>query len=169
MALIEDFTSAPERIRCQISFSGMSADEVFAFIGDPDRIPEWYLLAENVQHHAPGPDGEARFNVRFMFFGEVYEEVLHWDPPYRYIYLATGPDFPIKDYIAELSIEMTSDKSGVLTWAIRCDQIEGAANARVLLVILPELNKVSLEKLAALLGGEFLSMTVDFDGLGSAG
>jgi uncharacterized protein YndB with AHSA1/START domain len=143
----------------------MSGEEVFAFIGDPDRIPDWYILAQSVQHHAPTPDGEARFNVRFVFFGDVFEEVLHWDPPHRYIYLAKGDDFPIKDYIAELSVDMTGPDSGVLTWAIRCNVIEGDANKRVLPVILPELNKVSLEKLAALLGGEFLSIEVNFDGI----
>lgn len=160
--MISQFTKATERIRCEISFAGRSAEEVFEFIGDPDRIPDWYLLAESVQHHDPGPDGEARFNVRFMFFGDVHEEVLHWDPPHRYIYLASGPDFPIRDYIAELAVEMKGSDHGILSWSIYCDEIEGEANRRVLPVILPPLNEASLRRLATMLGGEFLSMQVDF-------
>ena len=116
-------------------------------------------------HHPPAPDGEARFNVEFTFFGHVFEEVLLWEAPQRYVYRATGPDFPIKDYIAEIAVEMTGERSGQMIWSMYFDTIEGQEFKRILPIVLPAINEASLTKLALILGGELISCVHDFSGL----
>lgn len=162
---ISEFSSAPERQRAVIEFSGKSGEEVFEIMGDPDRITDWYLLAKQVHHHEPGPDGEPRFNVEFTFFGNVFEEVLLWDAPDQYIYKATGDDFPIKDYVARIAVEMTGPNTGLMTWTMHFDIIEGQEYKRILPVILHPINEVSMQKLATLLGGHVVECTMDFSGL----
>ena len=162
---ISAFTDAPERQRAVVEFSGMSGEEAFEIMGDPDRITDWYLLAKEIHHHEPGPDGEARFNVEFTFFGDVFEEVLHWDPPHQYIYKATGGDFPIKDYIARIAVDMTGPNSGRMSWTMHFNNIEGREFRRILPVILHPINEQSMHKLAGLLGGKVVECTMDFSGL----
>ena len=103
--------------------------------------------------HPPTDSGEQSFNVVFTFFGDVYEEILHWAPPQCYIYLARGEDFPIKDYIAEIKVVDNGDGTGVMTWSTYYDQIEGEHYQRVLPLMLPPINEASMEKLAPLIGG----------------
>jgi len=103
------FTSAPLRLDMQIRFRGKAPDEVFAIMGDPERIKDWYLLAKDVHLHEPDADGQVNFDVEFVFFGVVLEEILHWDLPRRYVYRAHGADFPSKDYIALIEIQQTGD------------------------------------------------------------
>ncbi len=162
---LEEYTSAPERLRGVIAFEGRTGDEVFDIMGDPDRITDWYLLAKTVHHHPPAPDGEARFNVEFTFFGNVFEEVLLWEAPDRYVYRATGPDFPIQDYIAEISVEMTGEKTGKMTWSMYFNTIEGQEFQRILPTVLPAINEASLRKLAPMLSGELVTCIHDFSGL----
>ena len=150
---ISDYTQAKLRMRASIDYSGKTAEEVFTIMGDPEKIPEWYLLAKEIRMH-PAKDGEeASFNVVFTFFGDVYEEVLHWDPPRRYVYLARGEDFPIKDYVAEISVEESEPGSGTMTWNVYCDVIEGEHFKKIIPVMLPPINEVSMQKLAPLIGG----------------
>ena len=163
---IEDFTNAPARQRAVISFSGKAGEEIFEIMGDPDRITDWYLLAKEVHHHEPGPDGEVRFNVEFTFFGDVFEEVMLWDAPNRYIYKATGPNFPIKDYVAQIAVEMTGPDTGLMTWTMYFNDIEGQEFQRILPVVLPAINEQSVAKLAPLLGGEVVECTANFSGFG---
>jgi uncharacterized protein YndB with AHSA1/START domain len=151
------YTTATERIRATIPFAGMHADAVFDLMGDPERITDWFILAKEVRMH---PTDEAAFNVVFTFFGDVYEEVLHWDPPRRYVYLAQGPDFPIQDYVARIEVEETGDGTGVVRWAIHYDVIEGEAFQRVLPVMLPPVIEESLLRLARLIGGDDVEMVV---------
>ncbi len=164
---IATFTSAPERQRAVIAFTGKSADEIFEIMGDPDRITDWYLLAKEVHHHKPGPDGEARFNVEFTFFGDVFEEVMLWDPPNRYIYKATGSGFPIRDYVAQIAVEMTGPDCGQMSWTLHFDIIEGEEFQRILPAILPPINELSMKKLAPMLGGKVVECSMNFDGLGA--
>ena len=156
------FTTAPRRLTARLSYQGHTSAQVFDLIGDPDRIPDWYVLAESIRHYPPTPEGEARFNVVFTFFGEVEETILHWAPPHRYVYRAIGPDFPIQDYVAELSVIPDGETSGTLGWDIYFDTVDTAQSARVLSIILPELNKSSLSKLASMLGGQLLSHDSNF-------
>ena len=149
---ISRYTRAALRMDARIEFRDKGAAEVFEIMGDPQRITDWYLLAKSVKMHPAGEDGEQSFNVEFTFFGDVFEEILHWDPPHRYVYLASGEDFPIRDYVA--SIEVTEDGSGgVMRWRIYCDEIEGEHFQRILPVILPAINQASMEKLCELIGG----------------
>ncbi len=164
---IADFTTAPERQRAVIEFSGKTGEEVFEIIGDPDRITDWYLLAKQVHHHEPGPDGETRFNVEFTFFGDVFEEVMLWDAPHRYIYKAAGPGFPIRDYVAQIAVEMTGPDSGLLNWTMHFDEIEGKEFQRILPTILQPINEKSMEKLAPMLGGRVVECSMDFTGFGA--
>ena len=80
-------------------------------MGDPDKIPEWYLLAKEVKIHQAVDGEEPNFNVEFTFFGDVFEEILFWDAPNRYVYQATGKDFPITDYVSEICVESQGEKN----------------------------------------------------------
>ena len=149
---ISPFTSAPLMMRSTIHFEGKSASEVFEIMGDPEQIPNWYILAKEVRMHEPGPDGEQSFNVVFTFFGDVFEEILHWDFPKRYVYRAHGPNFPIQDYVAMIEVSEEEGK-GIMTWSIFYSEIAGQEFEKALPVMLPALNDASMEKLATLIGG----------------
>ena len=161
---ITPYTTAPERMRATIPFRGMTADEVFAVMGDPERITEWFLLAKEVRVH-PAEEGEdPSFDVVFTFFGEVNEEVLLWDPPQRYVYLARGPEFPIRDYIGRIEVEETGPETGIMRWSFHYDVIEGQEFRRIIPVMLPPVIGASLRRLAPLIGGtsfEFASRMGD--------
>jgi len=150
---IKKYTSSPLQIVASIQFKGKSTIEVFEILGNPILIPKWFLLAKAVNIHPSTKNGESAFNVEFTFFGDVYEEILDWNPPLRYVYLAHGKDFPIKDYVACLEIEETGIKEGVLHWKIYYSQIEGAHFQKIIPIILPPIIKESFELLTPLIGG----------------
>ena len=150
---IREYTQAQLRLLMSIKFEGKSPEQVFEIMGDPQRITDWYLLAKAVKLHPPGPDGKVNFNVEFVFFGDVYEEILHWDVPRRYVYVATGQEFPIKDYVGEIIVEQTGPDSGVMHWSAYFDDIEGDYNQRILPLILPPIYEGSANLLASLIGG----------------
>lgn len=152
------YTRATLRFDMRIRFEGRSAADVFAIMGDPERITDWYLLAEEVRMLPPSENGDSNFDVVFVFFGQVHEEILHWDMPRRYVYKAAGKDFPIKDYVASIEISESGSGDGVMIWRQYFDEIEGAHNQRILPVILPPINEVSLKKLAPLIGGTDVSI-----------
>ena len=150
---IEDYTQASLRMRARINYSGHSAAQVFDTMGDPRRITDWYLLAKQVHMDPDQPEDAAAFTVEFTFFGTVAEEILHWDPPHRYVYQARGAHFPIKDYVACIEVTASDQISGVMTWDIYFDQIEGEHYQRILPVMLPAINEASMQALAKLIGG----------------
>lgn len=147
------FTPAPLRMEGIIEYQGKTPQQVFDILGDPASIPEWYLLAKEIRMHPQQPGEELTFNVVFTFFGDVYEEVLHWDPPHRYVYLAQGPDFPIKDYVSEIKVTETGEQQGVMSWRVYCNTIEGEHFQKILPVMLPPINEASLKRLATMIGG----------------
>jgi hypothetical protein len=150
---ITQYTQATLRMDARIRYQGKTAAQVFEIMGDPERITDWYLLAKTVKMH-PKADGEEQtFNVEFTFFGDVFEEILHWDPPHRYVYLARGEDFPIKDYVASIEVVEETATSGTMRWAIYSDVIEGEHFQRILPVMLPPINEASMHKLSELMGG----------------
>ena len=73
---IKNYTAAPLMMSSVIEFEGYSCQEVFDIMGDPDKIPDWYLLAKEVKIHQPVGEEEPSFNVEFTFFGDVFEEIL---------------------------------------------------------------------------------------------
>ena len=150
---ISQYTSATLRMDARIRYEGKSAQEVFDIMGDPERITDWYLLAKTVKLHPLEEGQEQTFNVEFTFFGDVFEEILHWDPPHRYVYLAKGEDFPISDYVACIEVKETGQDRGEMRWAIYCDEINGEHFQRILPVILPAINEASMRKLSGLMGG----------------
>ena len=161
---IRQYTSARLRMDARIRYQGKTAAEVFDIMGDPQRITDWYLLAKTVKMHPKVEGEEQTFNVEFTFFGDVFEEILHWDPPHRYVYLAKGDDFPMKDYVA--CIEVEEDRrdgeaalGGTMRWAIYSDVMEGEHFQRILPVMLPAINEASMHKLSGLIGG--VECTVD--------
>jgi hypothetical protein len=95
----------------------------------------------------------------FAFFGDVYEEVLHWDPPHRYVYLAQGPDFPIKDYIGRIEVHESEPGSGEMVWAFYYDEIEGVAYERLIPLMLPPIIEASAKLLAPMIGGTDIQFT----------
>jgi hypothetical protein len=147
------FTSAPLKFDMRIEFQGTSPDDVFEVMGDPERVKDWYLLAREVHLHEPDADGQVDFDVEFILFGMVKEEILHWDVPTRYVYRAYGEDFPLKGYVALIEVRQTGDDEGVMIWRQYFDEIEGDYNSRIVPVILPPLNEASLERLAPMIGG----------------
>ena len=150
---ISQFTTATLRMDARITYEGKSADEVFDIMGDPERITDWYLLAKQVKMHPRVEGEEQSFNVEFTFFGDVFEEILLWDPPHRYVYLATGEDFPIKDYVACIEVQAETPTTGTMSWKIYSDVIEGEHFQRILPVMLPAVNEASMHKLCELIGG----------------
>ena len=160
---INQFTTASLRMEASIRYEDSSAERVFEVLGDPNLIPSWYALAKEVHIHEAPPGEEPPFTVEFTFFGLVEEEILHWDPPNRYVYLAQGKGFPIKDYVACIEVTPTSHSSGTMSWKIYCDHIEGEHYQRVLPIMLPAINKASMEKLSPLIGGVDCSVASYFD------
>ena len=156
---ISPYTSAPLRMDMCIRFSGTSPDRVFEIMGDPERVKDWYLLAKEVHLHEPDADGQVNFDVEFILFGVVKEEILHWDVPTRYVYRAYGDDFPLKGYVALIEVQQTGPNEGVMIWRQYFDEIEGEYNSRIVPVILPPLNEDSLERLAPMIGGTDVEMT----------
>ena len=157
------YTNAALRMEATIRYENSSAAHVFDVLGDPKLIPSWYALAKEVHIHGAPPGEEPPFTVEFTFFGLVEEEILHWDPPHRYVYLAKGEGFPIKDYVACIEVSPTSETSGTMTWNIYCDNIEGEHYQRILPIMLPAINKASMEKLSPLIGGVECSVASHFD------
>lgn len=110
---------------------------MFAVLGDPTLIPSWYVLAD--------------------------EEILHWDPPSRYVYSAKGEGFPIRDYVACIEVQQSSATSGTMSWKIYCDEIDGEHFQRVLPAMLPAINEVNTQKLCPLIGGVDCRLMSYFD------
>ena len=52
---ITPYTTATERMKATIPFTGMTAAEVFDVMGDPERITDWFLLAKEVRVHPAEP------------------------------------------------------------------------------------------------------------------
>ncbi len=150
---ISQYTSATLRMDARIEFRGKTAEEVFDIMGDPERITDWYLLAKTVKMHPLVEGEEQTFNVEFTFFGDVFEEILYWDPPRRYVYLARGDDFPIRDYVASIEVTEYPDGGGSMSWKIYTDVIEREQFQRILPVILPAISEASMQKLSGLIGG----------------
>ncbi len=150
---IGPFTSAKLQMAMKIKYQGRSPEQVFEVMGDPARLKDWYLLVKEVHIKPAGEDGRTDFDVEFTFFGLVQEEILHWDVPHRYVYKATGPDFPIRDYVAMIEVNQVSEDRGEMNWLVWFDDIEGEHFQRILPAMLPAINEASLKRLASLIGG----------------
>ena len=73
--------------------------------------------------------------------------------PHRYVYRAHGPTFTLEDYVALIEIEETGSNTGVLRWQQYFTSITGEDHQRLMPVILPHINEVSLNNLAGLING----------------
>ncbi|MGB1958632.1 MAG: SRPBCC family protein [Luminiphilus sp.] len=155
---IGDYTSAPLRLDMQVRFTDRSPATVFDVMGDPAQIQNWYVLAKNTVVDEQTAEDELQFEVDFILFGKVREEVMLWNPPQRYVYRAFGEHFPFKDYVALIEVEETAPNTGVLRWQQYFTEIEGEDNQRLHSVILPHLNEVSLQRLATLINGSDVSV-----------
>ena len=155
---IGNYTSAPLRLDMQVRFTNQSPATVFDVMGDPAQIQNWYVLAKDTVVDEQTTEDELQFEVDFILFGKVREEVMLWNPPQRYVYRAFGKHFPFKDYVALIEIEETAPNTGVLRWQQYFTEIEGEDNQRLHSVILPHLNEVSLQRLATLINGSDVSV-----------
>lgn len=97
---IGDYTSAPLRLDMQVRFTNRSPATVFDVMGDPAQIQNWYVLAKDTVVDEQTTEDELQFEVDFILFGKVREEVMLWKPPQRYVYRAFGEHFPFKDYVS---------------------------------------------------------------------
>ena len=155
---IGDYTSAPLRLDMQVRFTNQSPATVFDVMGDPAQIQNWYVLAKDTVVEEQTAEDKLQFEVDFILFGKVREEVMLWNPPQRYVYRAFGEHFPFKDYVALIEVEETAPNTGVLRWQQFFTEIEGEDNQRLLSVILPHLNEVSLQRLATMINGSDVSV-----------
>jgi len=155
---IGDYTSAPLRLDMQVRYTNQSPASVFDVMGDPAQIQNWYVLAKDTVVDEQTSEDELQFEVDFILFGKVKEEVMLWNPPQRYVYRAFGEHFPFKDYVALIEVEETAPNTGVLRWQQYFTEIEGEDNQRLHSVILPHLNEVSLQRLATLINGSDVSV-----------
>ena len=155
---IGDYTSAPLRLDMQVRFTNQSPATVFDVMGDPAQIQNWYVLAKDTVVDEQTTEDELQFEVDFILFGKVREEVMLWNPPERYVYRAFGEHFPFRDYVALIEVEETAPNTGVLRWQQYFTEIEGEDNQRLHSVILPHLNEVSLQRLATLINGSDVSV-----------
>ena len=155
---IGDYTSAPLRLDMQVRFTNQSPATVFDVMGDPAQIQNWYVLAKDTVVDEQTAEDKLQFEVDFILFGKVREEVMLWNPPQRYVYRAFGEHFPFADYVALIEVEETAPNTGVLRWQQFFTEIEGEDNQRLLSVILPHLNEVSLQRLATLINGSDVSV-----------
>ena len=145
---IGDYTSAPLRLDMQVRFTNRSPATVFDVMGDPAQIQNWYVLAKDTVVDEQTAADELQFEVDFILFGKVREEVMLWNPPQRYVYRA----------FALIEVEETAPNSGILRWQQFFTEIEGEDNQRLLSVILPHLNEVSLQRLATMINGSDVSV-----------
>ena len=155
---IGDYTSAPLRLDMQVRFTNQSPATVFDVMGDPAQIQNWYVLAKDTVVDEQTAEDKLQFEVDFILFGKVREEVMLWNPPQRYVYRAFGEHFPFADYVALIEVEETAPNTGVLRWKQFFTEIEGEDNQRLLSVILPHLNEVSLQRLATMINGSDVSV-----------
>ena len=155
---IGDYTSAPLRLDMQVRFTNQSPATVFDVMGDPAQIQNWYVLAKDTVVDEQTAEDKLQFEVDFILFGKVREEVMLWNPPQRYVYRAFGEHFPFADYVALIEVEETAPNTGVLRWQQYFTEIEGEDNQRLHSVILPHLNEVSLQRLATLINGSDVSV-----------
>ena len=155
---IGDYTSAPLRLDMQVRFTNQSPATVFDVMGDPAQIQNWYVLAKDTVVDEQTSEDELQFEVDFILFGKVKEEVMLWNPPQRYVYRAFGEHFPFKDYVALIEVEETAPNTGVLRWQQYFTEIEGEDNQRLHSVILPHLTEVRLQRLATLINGSDVSV-----------
>ena len=82
---IVDYTSAPLRLDMQVRFTNQSPATVFDVMGDPAQIQNWYVLAKDTVVDEQTTEDELQFEVDFILFGKVREEVMLWNPPQRYV------------------------------------------------------------------------------------
>jgi len=150
---IRAFTSAPLRLDMRVRFADFAPAAVFEVMGDPEQIQDWYVLAKRAVIDDQYAEEELQFDVDFILFGKIREEVLLWEPPHRYVYRAHGPTFPLEDYVALIEIEETGSNTGVLRWQQYFTSITGEDHQRLMPVILPHINEVSLNNLAGLING----------------
>ena len=155
---IGDYTSAPLRLDMQVRFTNQSPATVFDVMGDPAQIQNWYVLAKDTVVDEQTAEDKLQFEVDFILFGKVREEVMLWNPPQRYVYRAFGERFPFKDYVAVIEVEETAPNAVMLRWQQFFTEIEGEDNQRLLSVILPHLNEVSLQRLATMINGSDVSV-----------
>ena len=155
---IGNYTSAPLQLDMELRFTNQSPAAVFDVMGDPEQIQNWYVLAKDTVVDEQTAEKELQFEVDFILFGKVREEVMLWNPPQRYVYRAFGEHFPFRDYVALIEIEEQKSNTGILRWQQFFTHIEGADNQRLLPVILPHLNEVSLQRLAAMINGTDVSV-----------
>ena len=155
---IGDYTSAPLRLDMQVRYTNQSPASVFDVMGDPAQIQNWYVLAKDTVVDEQTAEDKLQFEVDFILFGKVREEVMLWNPPQRYVYRAFGEHFPFADYVALIEVEETAPNTGVLRWQQFFTEIEGEDNQRLLSVILPHLNEVSLQRLATMINGSDVSV-----------
>ena len=102
---IGNYTSAPLQLDMELRFTNQSPAAVFDVMGDPEQIQNWYVLAKDTVVDEQTAEKELQFEVDFILFGKVREEVMLWNPPQRYVYRAFGEHFPFRDYVALIEIE----------------------------------------------------------------
>src|SRR5918994_1898009 len=73
-------------------------EEVFSYVANPENLPEWSGIVQEVRKEAQGPPKEGdRFTTVAKFLGRRFEtpfEVVSYEPPRRSPHQSTGGPFP---------------------------------------------------------------------------
>jgi len=73
-------------------------EEVFSYVANPENLPEWSGIVQEVRKEAQGPPKEGdRFTSVAKFLGRRFEtpfEVVSYEPPRRSSHRSTGGPFP---------------------------------------------------------------------------
>lgn len=110
------------------------ADEVFAYVTDPSRFPEWQKGVVTGQMDSDGTPrvGDRCLTTRRIGFAErpATSQLVHFDPPHHWG--VRGVDGPIRAMV-DVTVEARSDTAAQLTIAL---DFEGHGIGRVLVPLL---------------------------------
>ena len=110
--------------------------------------------------HQPNNDSSSSFNLEFTFFGDVFEKIIEWNPPIRYVYSAQKDGFPIKNYLGHFEIYKVRRDKGTLKWNMHYSHIEGQHYKKIIPVILPPIIEESINLLSPMVSGVSSKMIV---------
>ena len=102
--------------------SAAGPDAVWAVLVDSLRWPDWTGLPTPTMTRPGDPAPFGLGAVRRFRFGPLVaeEEVVLWDPPYRYGYVVHR--MPVRGYRAEVALEPDGDGGTAIIWQARFER-----------------------------------------------
>lgn len=101
-----------------------SAQRIWDVLTTHENMPKWFGPVRNVVLDPPGHDERNGLGAKRYIHTigpAVVEEVVEWEPPYRYVYtLLRGA--PIRNHRGEVTVRETT-QGAVATWRIQFDTV----------------------------------------------